>query len=58
MEKIDQQLESLNPSNLTLQDVLIIFGDYNAILESSPPIESGLYKRAQERLSRLWKERQ
>jgi hypothetical protein len=58
MEKIDLQLESLNPSNLTVQDVLIIFGDYNAIVESSPTIESGLYKRDQERLSRIWKERQ
>jgi hypothetical protein len=58
MEKIDQQLELLDSSSLTVQDVLITFGDYNAILESSPPIESGLYKKAQERLVRLWRERQ
>jgi hypothetical protein len=58
MEDIDQHLESLDSSKLTVQDVLIAFGDYNAILEGSPPIESGLYKKDQERLSRLWKERQ
>lgn len=58
MERIDQQLELLVTSELTVQDVLIAFGDYNAILESSPPIESGLYRQDQERLSRLWKERQ
>lgn len=56
-ERIDDRLERMRSGEILLQDVLVAFGDYNSIVESTPMIESGLYRSERARLSALWKSR-
>lgn len=39
------------------EDILILVGDYNSILESTPTIPSNIYLKNRDRLNRLWEDR-
>lgn len=39
------------------QDILIMMGDYNAIMESSPTIPSDIYSKQKKKLNQLWRDR-
>jgi len=57
-DAIDHRAEGLlaqaSPDN---DEALITVGDYNCIVESTPLVESGLYRRQRDQLSLVWKQR-
>jgi hypothetical protein len=52
-DAIDHRLEG----NVNLESVLLAFGDYNCITESTPLVESGLYRTEKALLSQIWQDR-
>jgi hypothetical protein len=55
VDKVYDRLEGIKFSNKPENDLLFIFGDYNAAVEGAPMFASGVYKDNQERLNKLWK---
>lgn len=58
MTDIESQLNGLATSNNIKSDILIIYGDYNAIVEKTPVISTSVYIKNKAKLNQLWKERE
>lgn len=57
IDTIEGRLSNMAKSVEPDKDILILVGDYNSILESSPTLPSSIYFKNCERLNRLWEER-
>jgi hypothetical protein len=57
VSEIDGRLEKFLSSNSDPNDLLFIFCDYNAAVETAPVICSGVYEQYKSRLIKLWNTR-
>ena len=51
--RLSNMVKNLEPD----EDILILVGDYNSLLESTPTIPSKIYLKNRDKLNRLWDER-
>lgn len=51
---MDEKLEGVITANPSETDVLSIFGDYNSVVECTPLISSGMYRKHNPRLEASW----
>lgn len=56
-EDIDSRLEQLMSNGLKEEDLIIVWGDYNSVIESAPLIPTFLYEKHKDRLSSLYSDR-
>lgn len=58
MDDIEGRLDGLIDRELALNDILVIYGDYNAVVEKTPIIPTRVYRRNKAKFNALWQERQ
>ncbi len=54
-QRVVDRLQPHKSGGATMGQVMLIFGDYNSIVESMPPFPSGLYARHQKKLNEQFK---
>jgi hypothetical protein len=55
-EQVGNRLELVKATGYRQDDLLLILGDYNAVVEATPMYPKGLYERRREKLNYLWAE--
>ena len=58
VKDVVNRINASRSSNSLEQELLVIFGDYNAIVQDAPIIPDSIYRKWSKRLNRLWSERQ
>ena len=56
-DKIDSRLEGLKTSGVNEQDVIILWGEYNSMVQGAPLIPTSIYMRHRETLEKLYSQR-
>jgi len=56
-QRIDDRLESLQASGINEQDLILILGDYNALVERASLVPTFIYNRNVKQLNSLWRRR-
>jgi len=54
---IDNRLDNLMSKDVSIVDVVSVFGDYNAAVQDAPLMPTFIYKAKHDQLDRLWRER-
>lgn len=57
IDEIEGRLSNMAKNIKPDEDILVLVGDYNSLLESTPIIPSAIYLKNRDKLNRLWKER-
>lgn len=55
--RVDDRLENLRASNFSEDDLVLIWGDYNAAVQEAPLIPTSVYEKHKDRLNRLFSQR-
>ena len=55
--EVDHRLERTTAVFAKPEDILFVIGDYNAVLECTPPIDTSVYERLKEKLEAGWNSR-
>lgn len=58
IDDVEGRIESMMNAGQTEHDLLVLFGDYNAIVQDTPLIPTNIYENNKDSLNALWKGRQ